>query len=182
MDVQQELQRRLDEALAYFKDDIGSVRGSRPTPALVEDIQVEYYGQRMPIKQLGSIVIVPPREIQISVWDGSVAGAVAKAVSEKLSVNAAPEGNIIHVNLPSLTQERREELSKIIKAKTEEARIKSRSARDEIKKELTAQEKDGDITEDDRFAITEGMQKIMDDFNGKIEEILAKKLAEIQEQ
>jgi ribosome recycling factor len=182
MDTKQELQKKTDEILKYFKDDIGSVRGSRPSPALVEDIQVEYYGQKMPVKQLGSIMVVPPREIQVSVWDGSIVNAIAKAIGEKLNVNASPDGNTIHVNLPSLTQERREELSKAVKAKTEEARIKSRAARDEVKKDVAALEKAGEITEDDRFALNEEIQKIIDAFNKNVDDLLEKKLAEIQEQ
>jgi len=167
--------------MKFFRDEISSIRGSRPSPALVEDIQVEYFGQRLPIKQLGSISVIPPREVQVSVWDGSAADAVAKAISDKLNLQAAREGNIIHANLPQLTQERREELLKVIRSKAEEARIKSRTIRDEIKKEIGAKEKSGDMTEDDKFELQETMQKQMEEFNATIDDMLKKKEIEINE-
>ena len=177
----QTLEKNIADILKFFKEDVSSIRGARPTSALVEDISVEYYGQKMPLKQLGSISIVPPREIQISVWDGAAASAVAKAVSAKLSIMAAQEGNVVHANLPSLTQGRRDEFIKIVKAKAEDARIKSRAARDEIKKEMTALEKTGDMTKDDLFASQEKMQKIMDGFNAEVDGLVEKKTAEINE-
>ena len=181
MDIKKELRSKLLEIAKFFKDEVGPIRGSRPTPALVEDIQVEYYGQRLPVKQLGSIMVVPPREVQISVWDANAVSAIVKEVSARLNVNAANDGNVIHVNLPSLTQERKNELSKVIRAKAEEARIKSRTARDEIKKHLSEMEKSGEITEDEKFELNEEIQKMMDDFNKEIDLGVEKKTAEINE-
>ncbi len=181
MDTHTEFTQKLTDILKFFKDEASAIRGSRPTPALVEDIPVEYYGQPVPIKQLGSISIVPPREIQVMVWDISVAAALVKTVAEKLSVNPAQDGTTIHINLPSLTDERRNDLMKIIKTKAEEARIKSRAARDDAKKDITAQEKAGTITEDDRFGIQEDIQKALDAFNKEVEELVEKKIAEINE-
>lgn len=180
-DFLKKLEESLADAMNFFRSEISSIRGSRPSPALVEDIQVEYYGQKIPIKQLGSISVVPPREVQVSVWDANVADAVAKAIATKLNLQAAREGNMIHANLPSLTQERREELLRVIRAKAEEARIKSRTVRDELKKEIGAQEKSGDMTEDDRFELQEKVQKQMDEFNKGIDDLLDKKMKEINE-
>lgn len=180
-DIKKELQGKLSDISKFLKDEIGPIRGSRPTPALVEDIQVEYYGQRLPIKQLGSIMVVPPREVQINVWDANAVNAVVKEVSARLSVNAANDGNTIHVNLPSLTQERRNELEKVVRAKAEDARIKSRTARDDVKKHLGEMEKSGEITEDKRFEIGEEMQKLMDGFNKDVDSMVEKKMAEINE-
>jgi len=181
MEASNELQTHLDTIKQSLKDEVASVRGSRPTPALVEDIAVEYYGQKVPVKQMGSIGVVPPREIQISVWDMSAVSVVAKAVSEKLNVQAAPDGNTIHVNLPSLTQERKDELIKMVRGKIEEARIKSRTIRDEVKKKVADMEKTGEVTEDDRFKINEQMQKAIDDFNKDLDAMLEKKTNEINE-
>jgi ribosome recycling factor len=181
MAIHNEFDQKIGEIARAFKEEVAAIRGSRPTPALVEDIAVEYYNQRIPVKQLGSITVVPPREIQVSIWDGSAVMAVAKAISAKLNVMAANEGNVIHVNLPALTQERRQELLKVIRSKAEEARIKSRTARDEVKKEINAQEKAGDITEDERFELNEKIQKIVDDFNKEVDAIVEKKAAEVNE-
>lgn len=179
--ILKKLQSSIDDVTSSFHSEVASIRGSRPTPALVEDIVVDYYGQMSPIKQVGSISVVPPREIQISVWDASVVNAVAKAISEKLNVQAAPDGNTVHVNLPSLTQERRDEIGKMIKGKAEEARIKSRTLRDDVKSEIDEQEDNGDITEDDKFRLLDELQEIMDTFNKKIDEIVEKKLKDIQD-
>jgi ribosome recycling factor len=179
--IKKELQGHLDAIKQAVKDEIAAVRGSRPTPALVEDITVEYYGQKMPIKQMGSISLVPPREIQINVWDASAVSLVAKAVSEKLNVQASPDGNVIHVNLPSLTQERKDELIKMVRGKIEDARIKSRTMRDEMKKKIADKEKAGDLTEDDKFELGEFMQKAVDAFNKDLDMMLEKKTAEINE-
>lgn len=182
MDIQQDFKKQLDNIFNFFKNEASSIRGSRPTPALVEDIQVECYGgQKMSVKQLGSISIVPPREIQITVWDISVAPAVAKAVGEKVNATAAQEGAVIHINLPSLTDERRAELIKVIKNKAEEARIKSRNARDDVKKHISNQEKEGVITEDDKFSLQEDIQKALDAFNKDVDALVEKKIAEINE-
>jgi len=176
-----QLQKEMDALRGHFKEDIASIRGARPTTALVEDIGVECYGQHMSIKQLGSITIVPPREIQISVWDGGVVKAIEKTVSEKLSVQASSDGNTIHINLPQLTQERRDEIIKLLKNKAEEVRIKSRTLRDSAKKEIESLEKQSELTEDDRVDFLERIQKAMDSFNEEIKQILDKKIEEINE-
>lgn len=181
MDILKQLKEKLEEIFTHFKEEVSSIRGSRPTPALVEDIVIDYYGQQTPIKQLGSITVVPPREIQINMWDAQGVKAAEKAISEKLNVNVASEGNVIHANLPTLTQERRDELMKLVRGKAEEVRIKSRTIRDDMKKEIDAKEKSGDITEDDRFNTMEQIQEVMDEFNKKIDEAIEKKLAEINE-
>lgn len=179
--ISQRLKTYLDDIAQSLKNELGGIRGSRPTAALVEDIFVDCYGQRMTIKQLGSISIVPPREIQISIWDKSIINAVCNAISEKLSVQAAADGTTIHVNLPSLSQERRDEIIKLVRSKAEDARIKSRTTRDELKKELTEEQKSGAVTEDDYFKIGEDMQKSIDGFNASVDALLEKKVAEINE-
>lgn len=181
LDIKKEIGNKLTDISRFYKEEIGPIRGSRPSPALVEEILVEYYGQKLPIKQLGSIMIVPPREVQINVWDANAVNAIVKEISTRLSLSASNDGNTIHVNLPSLTQERKDELIKAVKAKTEEARIKSRTARDEIKKLLGEMEKSGEVTQDDRFELNEAIQKAMDKFNEDIDTALNKKIGEINE-
>ncbi len=181
MDIITTFRKETDEILRFFKEEISAVRGSRPTPALVEDVIVSCYGQQMAVKQLGSITIIPPREIQVTVWDASVAPAVAKAIGEKLNMQTAQEGTVIHANLPSLTDERRTDLIRMVKTKAEEARIKSRTARDDVKKTITNQEKEGTITEDDKFTFQEDIQKALDSFNTQVDELVEKKIKEINE-
>ncbi len=180
-ELKKELESKLSETIKFFKDEIALIRGSRPSPAMVEEIQVEYYGQKLPIKQLGSIMIVPPREIQINVWDANAVSAIVKEISSRLNINASNDGNTIHANLPSLTQERKNDLIKAVKSKAEETRIKSRTTRDEIKKHLNDLEKTKEVTEDDRFELNQEFQKMMDKFNSDIDGLLEKKTKEINE-
>lgn len=181
MDIKSNFDKKLAEINQFFKDEVAGIRGSRPTPALVEDITVDCYGQKMSIKQLGSISIIPPKEVLISVWDSSVINSISKAINEKLNLNPSIDGNSLHVNLPALTQERRDEIIKLVRSRSEEARIKSRNVRDEAKKEISENEKNGELTEDDRFKLNEDMQKSIDAFNQDVEKILEKKIAEINE-
>lgn len=181
MDILKESESKTADAVKYFRDQLAGVRGGRATAKLVEDVSVECYGQKMTVKQLGSINVPSPKEIQISVWDKEIAAAVVKAVEASLSVNANLEGNLIRVNLPPLSEERRRELAKIVKKEAEEAKIKIRFLRDEFNKKIVRQFEDKKITEDDKFDLKEKIQKIIDRANGEIEDILNAKITEIEE-
>ncbi len=166
----------------YFKDQISSIRSGRPTPKLVENLPVDYFGQKMTVKQLGSIGIVPPTTIQISVWDAQAVAAVSKAIeSSNLSVVANIDGNLVRINLPPLSSERRQELIKVIKKEAEEAKIKVRHLRDEENKKINRQEEEGEIGEDQKFKLKEETQKEIDKTNEEIERILENKIKEIEE-
>lgn len=182
MDILKDLEIKTNEAIKYFKNQLFTIRGGRPSSKLVEDISVEYFGQRLPIKQLGSISIIPPREIQISVWDKNSASSVLKAIeASSLNISANLEGSLIRINLPSLSGERRQELIKLAKKETEEARIKIRGARDEVNKEINRQFEAKKISEDEKFRLKEQVQKNIDKVNGEIEKILENKIREIEE-
>jgi ribosome recycling factor len=135
-----------------------------------------------PIKALGSISVVPPREIQISLWDKEIVNAVAKAIeTSSLKVTANTDGNLIRINLPSLTDERKKEFEKVIRKMTEETRIKVRSARDEVNKEIKSLEADKKLSEDAAFKKKEEVQKLVDKINQELEQLLEHKLKEIFE-
>ena len=117
--------------------ELGSFRTNRPTSALVEDLKVNYFDQLTPLKQLASINIIPPREINIQVWDKSAVNNVIKAIeTSSLGLSASADGNAIRVHLPELSEERRGELIKFIKKMTEEYRIRLRHLRDETNKTI----------------------------------------------
>jgi len=178
----QSLEIKIKESLEYLKSQFAAVRGGRPSSKLVEDISIDYFGQRMPIKQAGSISVNPPREILISVWDRQAVSIVAKAIeSSNLNVSANTDGNLIRINLPPLSAERRQELAKVVKKESEEARIKIRSLRDEVNKKIRQREENGEITEDQEFKLKEQIQKSIDKANKDIEEMLEKKIKEIEE-
>ncbi len=177
-----ELQEKSNQFAVALKQEFMGMRSNRPSPRMVEDIYVEAYGQKMSVKQLGAISIVPPMQIQISVWDKTIVGAVAKAIeSSNLNVNANIEGNLIRINLPPLSDERRKELVKVVKKETEETKIKIRSVRDEIQKKINRDFDSGEITEDEKFKIKDKIQEIMDKSNKELDDLLEKKIKEIEE-
>lgn len=149
---------------------------------MVEDIKVDYFGQMTPIKALGSISVIPPREINISVWDMSVAGAVAKAIeNSSLKIGTSVTGNLVRLSLPSLTEERKKELEKVIRKITEETKIKIRGARDESNRNIKKMEDDDVFSEDIAFKKKEEIQKITDKYNGEVDKVLEAKIKEIFE-
>ena len=177
-----ELENHVSRIVTETISEFVSLRTNRPTAKLVEDIKVAVYGEEpMTIKQLGSISIVPPREIDISVWDGSAVAAISEAVSTALNLNVSASGTLIRVILPALTDERRREVGKLAGRIAEDARIKIRSLRDASNKKIEGDAGGGWITEDQKFKLKERVQKIIDAGNNKIEASLSGKLKEIQE-
>ena len=182
MNILNDLEIKTGEIIGYYKEQLVGVRGGRPTVKLVEDISVEYFGQKLTIKQLGSISIAPPREIQISVWDKQGINNIAKAIeSSNLKVSANIEGNLIRINLPALSEERRQEFIKIVKKEAEETKIKIRTLRDETNKKINQDFDEKKITEDEKFKLKEKVQEFIDKTNSEIENILENKTKEINE-
>ncbi len=182
MDLLKILEIKINETIRYFKNQLSAIRGGRPTSKLVEDISVDYFGQKLPLKQLGSISIVPPREIQISVWDKNAAAVVLKAVeAANLNVGVNLEGSLLRINLPPLSSERRQELIKLAKKEAEKIKIEIRGVRDEINKEISRQFEEKKISEDDKFKLKDKIQKEIDRANEEVEKILENKIKEIEE-
>jgi len=182
MDILKNLEEKISQNISYFRDQLAGIRGGRPSAKMVEDIVVEYFGQRMAVKQLGSISVIPPREINISVWDKNAASLILKAIeASNLNVSANLEGNMIRINLPPLSGERRQELAKLVKKEAEEARIKMRSARDEANKEVAKRVEEKTFTEDDKFKFKDDIQKKIDEANKEIDRIVENKIGEIEE-
>ena len=177
-----ELETALRAVAENLKADAQAVRSNRPSPEMVENLMASCYGQTLPIKQLGSLSVVPPREIHIQVWDKDAVGPVTKAIEEaRLGLSVSAEGNIIRAALSALSNERREELMKTVKKTGEEARIQVRARRDDAMKRLKNAESAGEINEDQVFKGKERVQKIVDKANGDIEAMVEKKLAELGE-
>lgn len=176
------LDEKLKAVVLNLASEFQTIRSSRPSPRMVEDIKVEQYGQQMSIKALGSISVVPPREINISLWDASAVSAVAKAIeSSSLNVAANVDGNLIRINLPALTDERKKEMEKVIKRMSEDMRIRVRSQRDDANKEIKKMQDDSILSEDAAFKKKEEVQKLVDKTNEEIEKLLNSKIKEIME-
>jgi ribosome recycling factor len=166
--------------VTFYKNDISTIRTGRATPALVEDVLVEYYGQKMRIKELATITAPEPRSLLIQPWDKGALEPISGAI-RKSEVGLSPvvDGATIRLNIPSLTEERRKDFIKLLKQKTEETRVKIRKVREEIWDKIQEMEEEGDIREDDKFKGKEDLQKMVDEYNSKIEELEKKKEAEL---
>ncbi len=177
-----ELEKSARVAVDALKSELAGIRTNRPSPKLVEDIKVSYMERQFTVKQLGSISIVPPREIDINVWDPSALPAVAKAIETSgMGLTANTSGNLIRINLPTLTEERRQEIIKLVKKSTEETKIRLRALRDEANKKIDSAFKAKTISEDQKFKAREQVQKAVDKLNAEVETLLAGKIKEISE-
>jgi len=172
-----DFEKKLQNIITGFKNEISGIRANRPSPKLIEDIKVNYFDQIMTVKQLGSIAIVPPREINISIWDKGAVAPIAKAIeSSGLGLSANIDGNLIRLNLPQLTDERRQELIKLIKSLSENSRIKIRSSRDDVNKKAKALP-----DEDQKFKAMKKTQEMVDKYNKEVENNLLAKIQEIND-
>lgn len=153
----------------WLEKEFGSIRTGRATPMLLDLVQVESYGTKVPIVQVGSITVEDPRTLRVSVWDQSQVKAVEKAITDAdLGVSVVSDGNGIRAIFPELTSERRTQLLKIAKSKLEESRVSIRAARDEAVKEIDALQKSGDLSEDEKFSAKEDLQKKVDACNNAL--------------
>ena len=159
-----------DGVLEFYKNDIAAIRTGRATPSLVEDIVADAYGQKMHIKELATTTSPEPRSLIIQPWDKGVVAAIESAIRKSdLGLNPIVDGQAIRLNIPSLTEERRKEFIKLLKQKTEESRVKIRRIREEIWDKVQVMEKSNEIREDDKFKAKEDLQKLVDEYNQKIE-------------
>ena len=177
-----DLKRRMQGALATLRHELGGLRTGRASASLIEPVEVEAYGQRMPINTVATISVPEPRMLSVQVWDKSMVSAVEKAIRDSnLGLSPTTEGQILRIRIPELNEQRRKEMVKIAHRYTEEARVAVRHVRrdgiDTLKKLL----KDKDISEDDEKRLETDVQKATDQVVGEIDMTLATKEKEIMQ-
>ena len=178
--------KELESALKVVGDklheELRAIRGNRPSVDLLADIKVNYYDQWMTIKQLGSLSVLPPRSVQVGIWDKNAVGAVVKAIENaKVGLSVTNDDNNVIATLSPLGNERREELTKLVKKTSEGYRIQIRAKRDEAIKKLKEAETAKQAGEDEVFKTKEKIQKAVDEANKKVEELVENKLKELAE-
>ena len=173
------LKPELDKAVEFLKKEFLKIKTSRATPAMVEDIEIDCYDQKMPIKQLASIGTPQPRLITINPWDKSILPELEKGIRQNSSLSPVVDGEIIRINIPPLSEDQRKEYVKIINDKTEEARISIRLHREKVWKEIQEMERKGELPEDDKFKAKDDLQKLVDDYNKQIEDLRKNKESDI---
>jgi ribosome recycling factor len=176
------LEAKMKVSAEHFRKDLSKLRTGRANLNLFEDIKVEYYGTLTPVNQLASLGIPEPTLITVQPWDPSLLETIDKAIrAADLGLNPINDGKTLKVPIPPLDDERRQEMAKRIKKMLEDEKTALRNMRRETKEEIEQLEKDKKITEDDKFNGLEQLQKVIDDYSKKIEEIAAGKEEEILE-
>ena len=181
-DILKDAESRMSSAVDALRDDLKRIRTGRATPALVEDIEVEYYGMPTKLNQLATISIPEPRQIMIRPFDaGSVDDVIKGLQKSDLGITPNSDGKVIRLNLPSLTEERRRDLVKIVHKRVEEGRIAVRNVRRDCIKDLREFVKEKLISEDDLKWGEEELQDVTDKYTDQLKEVGDEKEAEIME-
>ena len=180
--VVKEARTKMDKSVQAFQQEMGNIRTGRATTGLLDVVDVEVYGAKMKINQLGTVNVPDPHLISIDLWDKSQMNTVEKAIrSSPLGVNPSNDGKVIRVPIPPLTEDRRKELVKVAGKHVEEARIAIRSIRRHAVDEIKAMQKAGEVPEDDAHRLTDEVQKITDLHVDQIEQGFKAKEADIME-
>jgi ribosome recycling factor len=181
-EIKKKIRQRMEKSRESLKDELKKVRSGRASASLVEGVIVDYYDNRLPMKQLATISVPEPRLIVIQPWDKGALSSIEKAIHKSdLMLNPNNDGKVIRINIPPLTEERRKELVKVAKAKAEDTRVAVRNIRRDGNEETKAAEKDGHLSEDLAKKTQEEIQKVTDDFIKQINDLLDAKEKEIME-
>jgi len=167
--------------IEHLKQDITSLRTGRATPAIVEDVQVEAYGGRQPLKAVASISVADAKTLNVDPWDKSLMMAVETGLrNSPLGINPVNDGKLIRIPLPDLTHERRAELIKVLHQKLEAARIALRQVREDVRAAIDLAYKNKELAEDEKFSLQDELDKFVKDYNETVKQIGDEKEKEIQ--
>ena len=181
-EVMHDAREKMSKTNETVHREFATIRTGRASSALVEGIRIDYYGTQVPLKQIASIATPDPKLIVIQPWDVSALKEIEKAILKSdLSITPMNDGRVIRLGIPNMTQERREELVKVIKKMSEDGRVSIRSVRRDINERIKKLEKDKIITEDENFKSIEEIQKLTDKQIKDIDTLLANKEKELME-
>lgn len=181
-EVHKNVEAKMTKTIGVFQDNLNSVRAGRANPSLLDRIVVDYYGAATPLNQVANVSAPEPRMLVISPWDATLIPAIEKAItSSELGINPSNDGKIIRLSIPMLTEERRRDLTKLVKKLAEDAKIAIRNERRNANEKLKKQEKNGDLTKDDLKEGEEAVQKLTDTYIKKIDEMEKAKESELLE-
>lgn len=176
----QDAKRKMDGAVHALDRDLMGVRTNRASPGLVDHIRVDYHGTEMPLNQLAQISVGDARMLVIQPWDKSAVQMIEKAIQKSdLGIMPRVEKDLLRINLPPLTEERRRDIMKMVSRRTEEGRIAVRNVRREAQDKIRTAEKGGDISEDQSKRFQTQLQKLTDDAIARIDGALKKKEADV---
>ena len=177
-----EAEERMKKILEATRREFAGIRSGKASPALLDLIRVEAYGQPVPLNQIGTVSAPEPRLLVVQPWDRTLVKGITRAIQQSdLGLNPTDDGTVVRVPIPSLTEERRRDLVKLISKLAEEGRVHVRQVRHDVNKDIKAQEGAGTTSEDEAKRLVAEIQKLTDRTIGMIDELLKKKTAEVME-
>jgi ribosome recycling factor len=173
---------RMQKSLDKFRADLLSVRTGKASPAILENVQVEYYGSQLPLSQVASVSAPEPRLLVVQAWDKAAVKAIVKGIqAADLGLNPSEDGEIVRVPIPPMTEERRQEMAKRVRKMAEDVKVSVRNVRRDANEALAKAEKKKEISEDDQRRGEKDVQKLTDDMIAKVEQAAKAKEKEILE-
>jgi len=172
--------QKMQKSIEAFKANLAKIRTGRANPGILEHLMVDYYGNPTPISQVANLGLADARTINVTPWEKNMVAVVEKAIRESdLGLNPATQGTVIRVPMPPLTEERRKELTKVVKAEGEETKVAIRNLRRDANEHLKRLTKDKEISEDDERRAHDEIQKLTDKFVADVDKLVVEKEKEI---
>jgi ribosome recycling factor len=179
-DIKKTAEQKMGKSIEAFKSELHKIRTGRAHPGLLDQVQVEYYGSLVPISQIANVTLLDARTITVQPWEKGMGAKIERAIREsELGLNPSSQGDLLRVPMPALTEERRKELSKVVRHAGEEAKIAARSIRREANEHLKKLLKDKEASEDDERRAQDEVQRLTDRVIAEIDKLVQGKEAEV---
>ena len=181
-DLKKDAEKRMAKCVQNFQGDLKKLRTGRAHPSLIEHLRVDYYGSEVPLQQVANIAVEEGRTLVVSPWEKSVVQAIEKAIHKSdLGLNPMTAGTVIRISMPPLTEERRRDITKIVRHDAENARVAVRNVRRDVMADIKEMEKEKLLSQDDERRAEGEVQKLTDRFIAEIDQTLAAKEKEIMQ-
>ncbi|MGD9832444.1 MAG: ribosome recycling factor [Piscinibacter sp.] len=179
-DIKKTAETKMAKTIEAFKVELQKIRTGRAHPGILDQVHVDYYGSMVPISQVANVTLLDARTISVQPWEKGMGAKIEKAIRESdLGLNPSAQGDLLRVPMPALTEERRRDLTKVVRHAGEEARIASRNVRRDANEHLKKLLKDKEISEDDERRAQEQIQRLTDGTIAEIDKLVATKESEI---
>ena len=174
--MKQDMEIRMEKTIAALKSELATIRTGRANAALLDHVRVNYYGSDVPVAQVGNISVPEPRMLMIAPWEKTILGDIEKAILKSdLGLNPTSDGEVIRIVLPELTEDRRKDLVKQVKAVGEKAKVSIRNIRRDANDAVKKQVKDEGLSEDESKRLQEEIQKVTDRFTAEVDQVVEHK-------
>ena len=179
-DIKKNTEGKMEQSIAAFKNNLAKIRTGRANPALLDTVQVEYYGSMVPLSQVANVALLDSRTISVQPWEKGMGAKIEKAIRESdLGLNPATMGDLIRVPMPPMSEERRKEMTKLVKSEGEHAKVAVRNLRRDANEAVKKLVKDKEATEDDQKRTEADIQKMTDKRIAEIDQLIAAKEQDI---